>query len=234
MQGRISACVLLAYRTPRQAVEQLVPKGLELVTCGEWAFWNVVASRIEAMRPIGFPAWCGLSYNHVAYRLYVRSDKTATPVEGLFFVRSDADNALIATTGNWMSDFRFHRAQIDFVASHKEINLKVHNPDAVAELQARPTTKESAAGMQSPCFSSHAEAAHFLKYRPLGLSPTAKALRLAEVFREEAAWQENPLTVGSARFQFLKKFGPHHLELATQVAPIDYCWRLGKQITLNQ
>lgn len=233
MQGRISACVLLAYRTPMRAVEQLVPRGLELVTRDEWAFWNVVASRIEAMRPSGLPAWCGLSYTHVAYRLYVHSTSTSTPVEGLFFARSDADNALIATTGNWLSDFRFHHSQIEFDATNEDVNLKVYNPEALAELHATPSTGAIPSSIVSPCFSSHDEAAHFLKYRPLGLAPGPKALRLVEVFRDETAWQETPLTVRTARFPFLEKFGLHELELATQVAPIDYRWRLGNRIALN-
>lgn len=233
MQGRISACVLLAYRTPKRGVEQLVPRGLELVTRGEWAFWNVVASRIEAMRPSGLPAWCGLGYTHVAYRLYVRSTSTSKPVEGLFFVRSDADNALIATTGNWLSDFRFHHSQIEFKATNEDLNLKVHHPQAPAELHATPSTGEITSSFDSPCFSSRGEAAHFLKYRPLGLAPGPKALRLAEVFRAETEWRETPLTVRTARFPFLEKFGAHQLELATEVAPIDYRWRLGKQIATN-
>ena len=233
MQGRISACVLLAYRTPKRAVAQLTPTGLELVTRGEWAFWNVVASRIDAMRPSGLPAWCGLSYTHVAYRLYVRATNTNPPVEGLFFVRSDADNALISATGNWLSDFRFHHSHIVFEATNEQMNLKVHHPEAPADLLVTPNTAAVTSLSQSPCFNSRAEAAHFLKYRPLGLSPTPKALRLAEVFRNETEWRETPLAVRSARFPFLERFGPHQLELATQVAPIDYRWRLGKRIALN-
>lgn len=230
MTGRISACVLLAYRVPKRTVEHLVPSGLRLVARGEWAFWNVVASRIEAMRPIGLPAWCGLSYNHVAYRLYVSALGTDAPVEGLFFVRSDADNAFIASTGNLLSDFRFHRSRIEFCATNDETNLKVQSAEAPAELHAIPTTVESAVPMESPCFSSRPEAARFLKYRPLGLAPIARELRLAEVFRNESEWHELPLTVRSACFQFLEQFGPHHLELATQVAPIEYRWRLGNRI----
>ena len=148
----------------------------------------------------------------------------------LFFVRSDADNALIAATGNLLSDFRFHRSRIEFSATNDEVNLEVQSAEAPAELHAHPTAGESAVPAESPCFSSHAEAAHFLKYRPLGLAPAARELRLAEVFRNESEWHESPLTVRAARFQFLERFGPHQLELATQVAPLDYRWRLGNRI----
>lgn len=234
MTGRITACVLLAYRTPKHAVQPLVPPGLELVTRGEWAFWNVVASRIEAMRPSGLPAWCGMSYQHVAYRLYVRAPGTNPSVEGLFFVRSDADNALIASTGNLLSDFRFHRSHIKFSAGTDEVNLKVQSAEAPAELHAQPDVSDSAVPAESPCFSSHAEAAHFLKYRPLGLAPDARGLRLAEVFRNESEWHESQLSVRSARFQFLERFGLHQLELATRVAPLDYRWRLGRRIETSK
>lgn len=229
MTGRISACVLLAFRVPRRQVESLVPAGLELVTHGEWAFWNVVASRIEAMRPAGLPAWCGLSYHHVAYRLYVRAQNTNPSAEGLFFVRSDADQTLIATTGNWLSDFRFHRSQIAFSATPTEVSVQVHSREAAAELHALPAAVSGTPEADS-CFDSCAAAAKFLKYRPLGLAPAAGAVRLAEVFRNEAEWHEAPLTVRSARFQFLDQFGPHQLELATQVAPLDYRWRLGNHL----
>ena len=71
--GRLSDCLLLSYRTPADAVRQLLPRGLELVTRGPFAFWNVVACRVDGMRLAGLPASCGVSYSHVAYRLHVQA-----------------------------------------------------------------------------------------------------------------------------------------------------------------
>jgi hypothetical protein len=116
MTGRLSSCVLLSYRTPAAHVRHLVPPPLELVTRGPWAFWNVVACRVERMRPRGAPRWAGVCYHHVAYRLLVRAPglgPDGRDLEGLYFVRSDADHSLITRGGNVASDFQFHRAEID-------------------------------------------------------------------------------------------------------------------------
>ena len=109
MIGRITDCVLLAYRVPAERVSHLVPGGLELVTWGRWAFWNVVACRVEAMRPTGFPHLLGSTYYHVAYRLYVRAQTPGETIEGLYFVHSDADKLGLCIMGNRATDFRFHK-----------------------------------------------------------------------------------------------------------------------------
>ena len=106
--GRLEDCVLLSYRTPAEHVRRLVPRGLELMTHGGFAFWNVVACRVVAMRPRRLPAVAGMSFHQVAYRLYVRAGEES----GLYFVRSDVDSKFVATTGNWMTDFRFHPATV--------------------------------------------------------------------------------------------------------------------------
>ena len=74
---------------------------------------------------------------------------------------------------------------------------------------------------------------HVLKYQPLGLAIDRRGLlRLAEVFRDEAAWQEHPVAVTECQWGF---FASHQqkqirLERATRVAPLDYQWRLGRTV----
>src|SRR5215213_8264418 len=95
MNGRLSECLLLSYRTPARAVRKLVPGHLELVTRDGWAFWNVLACRVEGMRPAGVPKSLGVDYHHVAYRLHVKARTAAgETLRGLYFVRSDADSNL--------------------------------------------------------------------------------------------------------------------------------------------
>jgi hypothetical protein len=114
MAGHLSECVLLAYRTPAESVKHLVPPPLELLTNQQWAFWNIVLCRIDRMRPAGFPRFTGLSYHHVAYRLYVQARTRAEVITGLYFVRSDADSRVVTRLGNLLSAFHFHPGKIDF------------------------------------------------------------------------------------------------------------------------
>src|SRR5258705_13594760 len=113
--GRLSECLLLSYRTPAESVRRLVPPGLELVTRGPFAFWNVVACTVDRMRPAGLPGCCGVSYHHVAYRLHVQAHagNGEGTLRGLYFVRSDADSGLVGRLGNLFTDFRFHPADVE-------------------------------------------------------------------------------------------------------------------------
>jgi hypothetical protein len=246
MNGRLSSCVLLSYRTPAEHVRHLVPPPLELVTRGPWAFWNVVACRVERMRPRGAPRWAGVSYHHVAYRLLARAPGLGPgghDLEGLYFVRSDADHALITAGGNVASDFRFHRADIDLrdetlIGGDLELHV-VGRRDATADAALRvvPAGRDGPLAPGSP-FRTGEQAAAFLKYRPLGLAvgPMHDRLHLAEVFRDEAHWREVPLRVVEARFPFLESLGQTDLTLerATLVAPIDYRWRLGRRVRIGR
>src|SRR5438045_4199110 len=95
MVGTLERCWLFTYQTPVEEAREAVPRELELVTRGSSAFWNVLVCRIRSMRPKRFPAFVGVSYWHVAYRLYVRFyPRTGAPIEGIYFARSDCDSRL--------------------------------------------------------------------------------------------------------------------------------------------
>jgi hypothetical protein len=229
MVGRLEECYLLAYRTPAAAVQHLIPQGLELVTHGEWAFWNIVVSRVLRMRPKGCPAALGISYLHTAYRLYVRATTAdGATIQGLYFLRSDVNSRLIAATGDLFTDFRFHHAKIGLDHSAQETSVQITGTqyglgDAELRLSDASVSNDS-------CFASPEEAATLLKYRPFGLSVAGRRLKLAEVFRNEREWHETPVAVLRSRWNYLESLGQHNLPLeqAIRVAPIDYRWRLGR------
>lgn len=230
MVGRLSECLLITYRTPSESVEHLVPAPLQMVTRDRWAFWNIVACRIEKMRPIGAPHLFGMSYYHVAYRLYVRAACAGGEViEGLYFVRSDADNFLVSELGNLASDFRFHTAAIKHFEDAGRLIFEVRNSGTDARLCVN--VEEEPGIARDSCFASMKEAAQFLKYRPLGLSCEDGWLRVAEVFRDESKWKETPVSIEEARWSLFDRLAQNEtaLELATRVAPIDYRWRLGRR-----
>ncbi|MEW6207467.1 MAG: DUF2071 domain-containing protein [Acidobacteriota bacterium] len=231
MIGRLSECLLMAYRTPSESVAHLVPAPLQLVTREGWAFWNVVACRIEKMRPAGTPRLAGMSYYHVAYRLYVRAGiASGEIIDGLYFVRSDADSFLISEIGNLASDFRFHTAAIRHIEDAGRLIFEVRDSrEGAAFLRVALDQKPEPA--KDSCFASAEEAARFLKYRPLGLSCRDGWLRVAEVFRDEAQWRETAVNVEEARWSFFDSMSQTEvaLEIATRAAPIDYRWRLGRR-----
>ena len=201
MIGRLSDCVLLSYRTPAKSVEHLLPEGLELVSRGPWACWNIVACRVEARRPAcpgagDAPHALGVTYHHVAYRLLVQAMTERADVrKGLYFIRSDADARVLGTVGNWMTDFRFHAARITLAPARPTghgneyaMNVATNDERGDATLRLDPSPPSLAEGS---CFPTLQDAQEFLKYQPYALAVSGasgqRQLRIAEVQREEAA-----------------------------------------------
>ncbi|MEM9752620.1 MAG: DUF2071 domain-containing protein [Planctomycetota bacterium] len=244
MTGTLDRCLLLSFRTPADSVQHLLPPGLELMRRGPYAFWNVVLCHVHKMRPVGVPEALGMSYHHVAYRLRVQAmTDRANTRQGLYFVRSDADAALLGAVGNRLSDFRFNRASVSWRASLEEAaprhdgipgfeTITVSTADGRADAELTFNHQTPAAHPADSCFPTHEDVRAALKYEPLGLATNKRGqLKLAEVFRDEHAWREDVVEVTHARFGFFDTLGQTdtHLELATRVAPLPYRWRLGRR-----
>ena len=227
MVGRLDPCVLIAYRAPAERLRPLLPPGLELLAHGSWAFLGVVVSRVRRMRPRGLPRILGLSYGHVAYRLYARATLAdGRCVDGIHFLRSDVDSRLMSLGGNLLTEFRFHAGTVQLASDAAGVALDVSSRDGGGDAHLRVSS--GVADPAESCFASADEAARVLTYRPLGLACDGGVLKVAQVLRDEWRWRETPVHVEAARWAFLERLGvPFHLERATRVEPIDYRWRLG-------
>jgi len=225
--GTITRCLLFTYRTPAADATRLLPRPLEAVTRDGYAFWNIVVSRLRAMRPPGFPALVGVDYWHVAYRLYVRLPLPGgRAIEGLYFTRSDCDNRLMTLAGNLLTGFNFHTTPIRLDARDGGLDLDIASPDAPARARVLPRrTPELAPG--SP-FASLDEAAVFLKYKPFGIAIDKKGdANVVRITRREDAWRARLIQVEFAHWTYFddKAVQP---EICYEVAPIVYRWNRGE------
>ena len=234
MKGRLDPCFLLSYAVPEMALAGLLPRGLYPLTYQGMAFLNIVISRIKWMRPAGIPAALGLTYWHIAYRLYSSANlASGQAVTGLYFLRSDVDKSLPVIPGNVLTDFRFHKASIRTSADGSLFRVEITETrdeivNATAVIETAPAGEEEI----SPPFRTVEDRERILKYTPFGLSVdrSGQRLKVAEVQRDEGQWEERPVQVQTAEWEYLKRTIPGEARLvrATQVAPIDYRWRIGR------
>ena len=233
MAGRLQRCWLFTFQCAPETASSFLPAPLQPVTYAGYAFWNVVVTRIESMRPAPLPARLGISYWHAAYRLYAHF-RTATGerIEGLYFIRSESDSALIRLAGNLLTDFNLHRAPIHCRETGETVTLTIASADEPAAIHLRrraPTWLP----VTSP-FASLDEANAFLKYEPYGLSVNrAGRVNVVRVLRSEAAWQSHLCTVIEAYWAFFAGQEVRPL-LCYEVAPVDYRWQRGQLVSAGR
>lgn len=244
--ARIADSVQLTYRTPADSVAGLLPDGLELVRRGPWAFWNVMACRVERARPQGVPAVCGVSYQHVGYRLLVQAmTDRAEVVRGVYYTHSDVSARAVSAIGNLLTGLDLTPATIDYEAS---------------DCGVRVTTGDSGQGSQAPggslalridaahaparlaegsCFPTTEDARLFCRHTPEVLSVDEDRgrhrLRITRAHRGGQPWCETPLVLHDAELGYFASIGQQdkaELEWACRLGPMDWRWVAGESAVL--
>lgn len=226
MIGTIERCWLFAYQTSLQDAQALLPKGFEAVNFADFGFYNIVVSKIKAMRPNHFPEAFGVTYWHVAYRLYARiHPKKQAPIEGLFFLRSECSDLPITAAGEMMTDFNFHYAMIKVQDIDASTIIDIRAADefanAVIDRSVEPQLPSHSA------FTSIEQAQSFLKYKANGLSAAGPGkANVVTITRVEDQWRSQIVNVASAEWSFMKDRNVLP-EICYEVEPIFYRWNAG-------
>jgi uncharacterized protein YqjF (DUF2071 family) len=232
MVGTLAWCWLFTFRTPADDARALLPPGLEPVTHRGCGFWNVVLCRVDQMRPWPAPPFLGTSYWQVSYRLYVRvRPKGQEPIEGLYFLRSDCDSALLQRAGNLLTDFNFQPARIQVQETPETAEAQVYSAETPARWRLSRATPVTLAS-DSP-FDSVDEAAAFLKYKPRSISmdPSGRA-NVVQIVRDEERWRSRLVHVEAQSWSYL---AGHNVqpEICYEVEPLAYRWNRGQLVDVE-
>lgn len=236
LAGRLDPCFLFSYAVPVERLAGLIPPGLALLKHWGFGFWNVVVCRVRRLRPPGWPRHLGLSFWQVSHRIQVQvPGPEGRPLEGLFFLRSEVDGAMISVVGNMVTDFRFRGARIEAEDRDARFRLAVRgssdgDADALVSLIRSPASEVESAWL----FETPEDRERILRYAPLSVAPdrSGRRLRTARVSRDESSWRESPVAVETMDFRNMQaRLGAAgRLVRATAVAPIDYRWELGGRL----
>jgi uncharacterized protein YqjF (DUF2071 family) len=227
MRTLFRQCVLANFAVRPDVMRRLVPPPVEPDLHGGEAWLSVVIAEMERMRPAFLPAFLGVTYRQVVYRVVVRHRGE----RGVFFLRSDADHAGMSLAGDWLTFFRFHTSRI---AVRRERDL-LH-----VELTARPgdhadigaSIAVSQAGRAMPPgsrFETLAEAQGFLVelYAAFGIDPLTGEVSTVRI--ERGAWDLRVVESRRARYDFvdgsrLFPAGSARLDSVFYVESIPYRW----------
>lgn len=89
MRGTLLWTFHIVYRTPESEARALLPEGIEPLTVGGWAFYNIAVGEFQAVRADTNPLKIGRHGHILAYRLYTRVKNSDTV--GLFGLQTECD-----------------------------------------------------------------------------------------------------------------------------------------------
>ena len=227
MVTRFRHCFLANFAVDPDVMRTLVPRLIEPELHRGEAFLSVVIAHMERMRPAFLPAACGVSYDQVVYRAVVRHRGE----RGVYFVRSDANHALMALAGDWLTFFRFHRARIlmrfDGPLVHVDLDATAgHHADIRATYDVGGGSRALPASSR---FDSLPDAQRFLVelFVAFGVAGPSAPVRCVRIAR--GAWDLRVVEDRRARYDLMQgsrlfPAGRARLDCVFYVEAIPYCW----------
>jgi uncharacterized protein YqjF (DUF2071 family) len=121
-------CFLVNFALRPEVLASRLPDHVRPDVHNGWSYLSIVIAVMERMRPAFLPRPLGITYSQIVYRAIVVCGRE----RGVYFVRSDADNALMVKAGNALTFFRFHRADAtwSFSQGSTRFSLRPRNGEA--------------------------------------------------------------------------------------------------------
>ena len=210
--------LVLTYAFPREALDPLVPPGLELDTLGELGFAAVALVQTEALRPAGLPRALGRDFFLVGYRVFVRRGS----LRGLRILRSETDAALVVLVGNALTRYGWRRVAVDVRDEPPAYEVRTSSGVHVrADLRPAPLP------VGSP-FADAREARRFAGPLPYTFEHEPETGAIVAVRAVRAGWEPRPVRVDVGRNDFVDELGGGSLANAFHVGDVDYRWQRGR------
>jgi uncharacterized protein YqjF (DUF2071 family) len=237
MRTMFRECLLVNFAIEPEALRRLIPVPIELELHRGEAYVSVVIAEMDKMRPAFLPHALGITFHQVVYRAVVRTPKNGE--RGVYFLRSDADNALMSIAGDWLTFFRFHAASIR--TTHKGDLLAVDLTAARRDCADIHATYNVASARRmlpaSSRFESFEQAKEFLVQLFAAFSYDALTNELSIVHIQRGEWKIEVIDDAPAVYEWMQR-GPHfntentRLDSVFYVREIPYTWHTLEKVGL--
>jgi hypothetical protein len=128
-------CLVLAYMLPRDVLTPLLPPGLELDAYEDYGFVAIAMVQTRRLRPAFLPAAFGQDFFLTGYRIFTRyTTPEGRRLRGLRILRSDTDKPLMTFSGNLLTHYNYHRANVTLTETSEHIEVRIRTPHREADL----------------------------------------------------------------------------------------------------
>ncbi len=221
--------MVLTYSFPKEQLEPLIPKCLELDSFQDkYAFIAVALVQTKSLRPKGFPDFMGNDFALIGYRIFVRyTDSRGKRLRGLYILKSETDKKKMEFFGNIFTHYNY--GTTDILIQTNELETEIHSQKSKIEIKLKQLGLQSKLPENSP-FADWKEARRFAGPMPFTFTydESKKEVLIIEGVRNN--WKPEPMEVTSESVGFFEERNLNNgiLSNAFIVEKIPYYWKKGK------
>lgn len=203
LRAVIDRRLLINFRVAPDALARLLPAPFRPKLVRGWGLAGICLLRLRAVRPVGLPAFIGLSSENAAHRIAVEwEDASGQSHEGVFIPRRDTASRLNQLVGGRLFPGAHHAATFRVWEPGSRFKVAVFPPGE----EAAPLLRVHAHAADSPppgsVFHSLAEAGDFFRAGSVGWSPGYRAGELDGLELRTHNWRLESLAVDWVESRF--------------------------------
>jgi uncharacterized protein YqjF (DUF2071 family) len=201
IKGVIRRRLLVNFRVDAEVMSRYLPQAFRPKLHAGYAIAGICLIRLEEIRPIWLPRFCGIASENAAHRIAVRWEESSGAArEGVFIPRRDTGSYLNHLAGGRLFPGEHHLADFRVMDDGSRISMDMRSRDGRMAVQLRG--RESETLPETSCFASLADSSAFFEGGSVGYSTTRDGRRLDGIRLETSQWQVRPLAIDHVESSF--------------------------------
>ncbi len=146
----IEHSLVVTYAFPEKQLRPLIPAALELDVYQDNGFLAIAMVQVRQMRPAILPAFLGLRFFMVGFRLFVRAKHAdGRRLRGLYILRSLTDSRLMKASGNLFTHYQYQVADVRSHIDSEHAHVSIADPGTESCLSVDADLKSAEGALPS-------------------------------------------------------------------------------------
>ncbi|MBC7696557.1 MAG: DUF2071 domain-containing protein [Burkholderiales bacterium] len=197
LKGVIDRRILINYTVDPEIIAKLIPKPFRPKIFKGKAIVGICLIRLKHIRPIGFPAFTGLSSENGAHRIAVEWDENGIVKEGVYIPRRDSSSLFNTIVGGRLFPGKHYLAKFEVKEFDQNYQVSFKSSDnTTIAIEGKRTTIFNPGSI----FETLENASSFFENGSVGYSPNGN--KFDGMLLKTNQWKVEPLEVKSVESSF--------------------------------
>ena len=231
VEGFFESSLVLTFAVPKEQLQNLIPKCLELDTFKDThAFVAIAMVQAKNLRPKGFPNFLGNDFFLIGFRIFVRyTTKRGKRLRGLYIIKSETNKKKMEVMGNIFTHYNYTTTDISIKNGENEKEISSVKSNFKIELDT--TENDEIQLPKNSPFKNWKEARRFAGPLPFTFTYNDKTKEVLIIEGVRQNWKPKPIKINNYQINFLDSLKLKNQVLANAfiIENIPYYWKKGRK-----